>query len=208
MRGYKQWELADKTGCSPSYISMIEKPPSRRGAIPSEDILKAIAAALSDTDEERLDIERKLLVARAKEKVVPESVRLAGDLRKRGAIGEAMPPDFVAKLLSDFSGVRSKAMFYKTLTIERDLFEKTLKGEAGLSRQQVIEIASTLGQDIGEYLLLANYLPDEVKKLASKHGAARLFRTLGDISPEDIDNVIDILDSVVRYRKKGHGQQD
>ena len=203
--GLTRKEFAKKLGYTDAHIGLMEKPFSKTGKLPSEELLRKIASKFSHSEEERIAIERNLLLERARLIVAPEVSEyfLRNSEREAAYVArEGMPLVFVERLKKDIEAVKDTEVFYSQLSIPEEAVEETLQGKYIFPRKLVIELAIALGQSIEEYLVLADYMPEEVKSLVKHEGASRLFRTLGKLSSEELDEVTDVVARVLKLYKK------
>lgn len=111
-----------------------------------------------------------------------------------------MPDNFIKRVNEDIQ--KQGEGFWDRISIKKELLQSVLKGSDRLSRRDVIEIARELDQPVSEYLILSEYLPEEFEVI--KHSSAfEMFRTLNKLSPEEIEQVIDILKGVLNLYVQG-----
>jgi transcriptional regulator with XRE-family HTH domain len=218
--GLKPAELAKLLNYSRMHISLIERSPVDGGVLPSEPLLRQIARVVSKSAKEREYNERVLLLERAKLTVAPEIAEhlaskdfknavMFSELKNEGfekvfASLEGMPAPFIQRLRKDVSNADDKRDFIlQAVDIDRKYLQDVLNGEAMLSRKTVIALAIALKQSIEEYLLLADYLPDDLKELFQHNNMLNMFRTLKEISPDDIDQLMKvIMDMLSLYKAR------
>lgn len=201
-----QKEFADAIGYTPEYISNIERSPDITRRIATEKMIKKIAEIYTKTDEERISLERKLLLERAQATVSPEvAMHFLMDEKKLSTYQseDGMPLSFIKRLKKDLLNVENENTFFNSLqTVSKDVVEESLNGMRLLPRKAVVEIARLLGQSIEEYLILADYMPSELKSLIMHKGMNNMFRTMSELDSEELDAMIDVFSSVLRMRKK------
>lgn len=105
-----------------------------------------------------------------------------------------MPEDFIKRVNDDIQ--KKGEGFWEKTSISKELLESLLKGSGMISRKDVIMIARELEQPISEYLVLSEYLPEEFEVIKQSN-AFEIFRTLNNLSPEEIDKVINALKGVL-----------
>lgn len=201
-----QKAFAKRIGRSPMYVSIIERSPDSGGTLPSEKALREIASAFAQTEDDRRSLEKKLLLARAQAKAPSE---IAGAFKRDHEVspsGEKMPVAFISRLGKDVASMQeeSREKFYKSLTIDRAIVEEAVKGVFVLSRASVVELAQKLNQSVEEYLLLSGYMPEELKLIAEKKEVMTLFRSLGDLTPAELDQLLQVITGVLNLHSKTH----
>lgn len=204
-----QRELADRLGVTAMHISQIEMPFSKVKKLPSEDLLRRIAQIFSRTEEERIKIQEILLLERAKLIAAPEVQKYVGKNIKDNPYtikqvfpGDGMPSDFLVRLSADLKKIELNPEFYEKTGITENLLKSVLRGENLLSRKQVIALALVLNQPVDEYLELAEYMPELIKEMVEHSGIIGMFRTLKELTPQDIDKVINAVNSILEIHKK------
>jgi transcriptional regulator with XRE-family HTH domain len=202
--GLTQREFARRLGISPMHVSVIETPFDISHRLPSDELLKKIARVFSESEDERIEIEKRLLLERAKLLAAPEIRDMLGPETTYSVNVpiEGMPDEFIERLKKDMSKKNFTYDFYKDANITPELLEAVLSGKAPLSRKQVISIAIALGEPVEEYLEAAGYIPDIIKEFIDKNSVLGLFRRLKDIPAEDIDEVIDVIVKILDLHKK------
>lgn len=202
--------FADRIKRSSMYVSVIERSPAAGGGVPSERILRDIANSFATTEEEQRSLEKKLLLARARA-IAPSEI--AGMFEKNdkevSPSGEEMPSAFISRLRKDVASLQEqpREMFYKSLTIDRAIVDEAIKGVFVLSRASVIECAQKLNQSVEEYLLLSGYLPEEFKLIAQNKEVMTLFRSLGNLTPTELDQLLKVVSGVLSFHHKTHPLQ-
>lgn len=208
--GMKQREFAEALGCSPMHVSKMERPFEESRGTASEELLRRMAKRFTDSEEDRLLLERQLLLERAK-LVVPKEVA-EHFLTKRQRMDEytskeGMPLPFITRLKSDIEekGGEVDRLFKTLVTTDKTAVEETVQGRHVLSRKSVIELAHKLDQPIEEYLSMSDYMPEEIKSLLKHTGMTAMFRYLSELDAEDVEEMVGIISHILRlYGKKKH----
>lgn len=203
--GLKQKELAAKIGCSPVRISQIEMPPEQGGHLPSVDLIKKLVSVLVQEEEERKKLELKLLFEKTKleapKKVVehffPDEQKETFILSESG-----MPDAFIKRVKDDMDKTMLKESVKEKTGLDDKKLDAFLQGRYTLPRQTVIALAMAMGQPVEEYLLLANYIPENLKKLIKNHALSNVFRSLSEMSAEDISDMINVISTTIEIIKK------
>ncbi len=208
-------EFAGSLGLSPMYVTLLERTPSKRKFIPSVKVIRKIAELFTFGEEERIVTERKLLLELAKLKAPDEiaSYFENTDKEERLYYGESMPLVFIEKLRKDAkcledSDKKAINKMLKKSGITQNEFEALKQCKYTVNRQKVIALAIALKQPVEEYLLLADYLPDNIKNLSKNKKWATMLGSFADLSPETIDQMIDIIQNIISMYKKGGGYCD
>lgn len=202
-KGLSVRQLAARTRLSVIYLYTIESPD--KPAVPSIEAIRRISEALGSTDEEKAEIFKKLVTARTRAKIPEE----AGELRdvldeeklEEFVSADSMPLSFIERLRADMAG-RGIEELSDRAGINPALLEAVLQYRGILSRRDVIALAGALGQPVQEYLLLANYIPDDVKRLLEKNRVTALLRSLEDLSDEDMADLLDGIIQVIEAYKR------
>ncbi len=201
-----QKEFADAIGYTPEYISNVERPPDITRRIATEKMIKKIAEVYTATEEERISLERKLLLERAQATVSPEvAMHFLMDEKKLSGYQseDGMPLVFIERLKKDLGNVKDIDAFFKSLkTTSKDIIEESIRGMRLLPRKTVVELTKALDQSIEEYLTLADYMPREFQSLIMHKGMNDMFRTMSELDSGELDAMIDVFSSVLRMRKK------
>jgi hypothetical protein len=101
-------------------------------------------------------------------------------------------------------------MLEKSVKEKTGLDDKTmdafLNGRHVLSRESVIAMAIAMNQSPEDYLLLADYIPENLKYLVKNHALSNIFRSLADMPHEDMSDIINVINTTIdiikRRRKK------
>lgn len=204
--GLNQRHFSQRIGCTPEYISSIERAPEETHRRASEKIIRKIAEQFSASPQEHEELERELLFARTREsapKVIVDE--FMSDPKKisrfRSEIG--MPPPFLKRLRNDI-GATSPENFSPLLhTTTKEEIDEALNGVHVLPRKAVVELAEALRQPPEEYLLLAEYIPKEFKSLILHKGMQDVFRTMSEhLTPEEKDQIIEVFSSILKMHVK------
>jgi len=196
-------EFSRKIKVTEVYARQIEKIPEKNEQImiPSIEVIKRIAEIAGKTESEKRQIEKKLLLERTK-LLIPDEIR-EDLLVEKGklVIGSSMSMPFIARLKEDLrKNKENLESIYKQTNLTKEDLKSVLESKAILSREKVISLALALGQPVDQYLILADYMPDELKKyLSNQHLLA--FRKLSKLSPEDINQMVDVLENTLRFLK-------
>ena len=81
---------------------------------------------------------------------------------------EGMPDAFIEKIKVDIKNVKTK--------IDKKKIEAVLDSSVKLSKEDVIELAESLKQPVSDYLLFAEYIPDEFIELMRYKDTERLLK--------------------------------
>lgn len=202
--GLNQREFARKIKVTFAYVGQMERTPKKgeKPILPSPEIIKRIANVAGKTEEEKKSIYRKLLLERAKA-TLPDEIKDIFDENKEKQIigGGGMPLPFISRLKEDLKKNRDNLEFiYKQTGLTREDLKSVLESRGILTREKVISLALALKQPVDQYLILADYMPDELKEyLSNQHLLA--FRKLSKLSPEDINQMVDVLENTLRFLK-------
>lgn len=196
--GLTQKEFAQRIKRSAMAVSLMERSPGNGGSIPSERVLREIAAEFSATIDEKREMEQILLLARARA-IAPSEIAGLFDnkIKQFLSSGERMPEAFITRLSEDINALPDKALFYKKLSFDKALVERALNGEVVLSRSSVIELAQKLNQSVEGYLLLSDYLPAELGLLAQNKQVLTLFRSMGNLEHNELDQLLQVVSGVL-----------
>jgi len=204
--GQTQKEFADAIGYTPEHISNIERAPQITRRIATEKMIKRIAELYTKTEEERISLERRLLLERAQATVSPGvAMHFLMDEKKLASYQseDGMPLVFIERLKKDLGIIGNKDAFYKSLqVVSKETIDESLKGMRLLPRKAVVKLAQALGQSIEEYLILADYVPKEFRSLIMHKGMNDMFRTMSELDAEELDAMIDVFSSVLKMRRK------
>ncbi|MEM4134552.1 MAG: helix-turn-helix transcriptional regulator [Candidatus Micrarchaeia archaeon] len=202
-KGIKARELAKKAGVTDVYIYAIENPNDMR--LPSDNMIRRIAHALAENEVEEAQISKQLLSAKALSKIAEEA-RNSIEKEKIEKIipTESMPIEFVEKLKKDLENKNIDEISQNS-GINKEIINNILQYRGIISRKDVVALAMALNQSVYDYLLAANYVPDNVKNLLKYDKISSLLRSLEDLSSEDINSLVDGIISIIEaYKRKTH----
>jgi transcriptional regulator with XRE-family HTH domain len=206
--GLRQKDVAAKIGCSAMRISQIEKPPEHGGYLPSPSLIRKIAAFFASSEEDRKKLELKLLYERTKlespkevvEHFFPNKAKESFILSTTG-----MPDVFIRRVKEDINKTMNKESVKDKTGLSDKVIDMFLNGKHILPRETVITMAMVMNQPLDEYLLLADYIPENLKGLVKNHALNNIFRSLTDMPPEDISDIINVINTtieIIQKRKK------
>lgn len=207
-KGWMLQELCDKVGMNYVHISYIEK----GIRVPSEEAVKKIAEVLArdKKDEEELRTQLLFLLAQIK---APKEIRNKLKLKQQEDtyFPVSMPVEFINQLRQDLK--TADMLLLEKHGISQDMIRQVFVGQAALSRADVIKIAKILNKDVTDYLVKAQYIPDELRELLdNKALLMQLFRSLKQLPPESMDKTIKaieaILNAVLASNTKGSSGRD
>ncbi|MBZ0158330.1 MAG: helix-turn-helix transcriptional regulator [Alphaproteobacteria bacterium] len=204
--GLNQRQFAQRIGCTPEYISSIERAPEETHRRASERIIRKIAEQFSPSPHDRERLERELLFARTRESVPKVIVEeFMSDPKRislfRSEIG--MPSPFLKRLRENIEETSNNSFHTMLKATTKEEIEEALNGLLVLPRKSVVELAEALGQPPEEYLLLAEYIPKEFKSLIMHKGMQDMFRTMSEhLTPEEKDQMIDVFSSILEMHVK------
>ena len=184
-----QEEFAKSLGVEQGYISQIENNQRK----PSIEVLQKLYEVYNISADYIL--QDKLQNPYPAVSVVAERVAKY----EVGIITEGnMPIAFIERLKEDIENISSKEAFYASLETPRETIEKALEGKTILSRRSVIELAMALKQPVHEYLALADYIPDEIRKVVKRESVIKMFKKLAKLNPDEIDEVMDAISKLLK----------
>ncbi len=203
--GLKQKDVAAKIGCSAMRISQIEKPQEHSGNLPSPNLIRKIAAFFADSEDDRKKLELKLLYERAKlespaevvEHFFPNKTKEIFILANTG-----MPVVFISRVQDDMDKTMLKESVKEKTGLDDKAMNAFLNGRHVLPRETVIAVAIAMNQPIEEYLLLADYIPENLKDLVKNQAMSNIFRNLTDMSPDDMSDMINVINATIDIIKK------
>lgn len=173
----KQKEFAKALGFTQAYLTEIE----RGKREPSRDFLKKLNSVFGLSSDFVLFGEEKK----------------TENLEKFASEG-LMPLKFIQRLKKDIEALPNPEDFFSSINIPKQIIETALEGKLILNRTSVIEIAQKINQPIYEYLLLANYLPDEIIKFTDHPGIIEIFKQIGMLHPKEMEEVLQTITSVLK----------
>ncbi|MDI1472087.1 helix-turn-helix transcriptional regulator [Thermodesulfovibrio sp. 1176] len=200
-KGIKKRELAQKAGITDMYMYVIESPDRKQ--LPSDDIIRRLAHALADNEVEEAQILKQLLSAKALARI-PEEAKDSIEIEKieKTIPPESMPVEFIERLKKDLKDKDIDEIADKS-GINREILNDVIQYKKILSRKDVISLATVLNQPVYDYLIIANFIPDSVKKLIKHNKISALLRSLEELSNNDLDALIDgIINIIEAYKRK------
>ncbi len=129
------------------------------------------------------------------EPLFPTAIEEPAAPRKKG-----MPPAFVLQLRADLSHMKLDDEFYRKADIDKATLQAVLNFEYIMPRENVIALALALNKSIDEYLLRADYMPQNLKENGVRL-ASILFRKTGELNAKEWDQVLSVIDDVLKKRK-------
>lgn len=168
-RKMTQTDVAKNIGCSIMTVSFSERPYSETKQLPSESYIKKFVKYFGASAEDRVSLERKLLVERALytlPPVVADEFRRSLDERAVARSG-TMPAEFRARVKKDWTAANKPDV----RGFSRDDITSVIDGQRLLSRNEVIALAKGLNASSDRYLTTAQYISDAVLVLFEKFGA-------------------------------------
>jgi len=115
-----------------------------------------------------------------------------------------IPDDFKIRLEND---IKKNIKDFERVKFKNKV-KLFLDGYVNLTRKEVIHLAQALKQPVDEYLDLSGYIPESVLEISGGNRKLNiLFRKMNELSPEDLDNVLKTLETVVdayvaKYKKE------
>ncbi len=209
-------EFGKKLDISYAYAAQLVKGKTgEKDIIPSEEILIKIAKTFSKSEEERVRLQKALLLERMKLVASPE---VKGFFEDKGRVssflsGEGMPEAFINRLKKDLekqSQKKSVTMesllkkIYDATGITQEEMNAIFEKGYIISRTQVILLARALGQPAEDYLILAEYMPEHIKKIVQSNKQNVLFRSFEQLTPKEIDQFLDAMQKMIDiYLERG-----
>ena len=139
--------LSEHTGVNQVHLNLIES--GKR--LPSGELLDKMSE-LFNVNEKLKESLYLLLVKEKLKNNIPDKI-----IKKLTLGKEGMPDAFIEKIKVDIKNVKTK--------IDKKKIEAVLDSSVKLSKEEVIELAESLKQPVSDYLLLAEYIPDEFIEL-------------------------------------------
>jgi len=205
-------DFAKKLGVSQSYITILEKYPQTGGkiAVPSTELIERIVSLIPVSEKEREVIKRKLFIERAKH-INPELKDFFTEKEKYYTMEAGMSLVFIERLKNDLKNFPLLDDIYNKTKMSKEEMDLILEGKMSINRQSVISLALALQQPVEDYILLADYMPENIKNLMSfyKNENKRIafFRKLTSLSEKDIDKMIDVFENIINMVLK-EGEKD
>lgn len=203
--GITRKEFAKRLNITEIYATSLERAVSPRGGrifIPSAKLIKKIARIGGKTPEEREKLEKKLLLEKGK-LTAPTAIRGFYQEKKETYLMEGgMPLEFIARLRTDLKNCSEIADACNKGGVSKEQVDLVLEGKYILNRKKVVALAEGLQQPVDEYLLLADYMPEEVKNVVASNKNFAFFRQLSKLPAEDINKMLDVFRDVFKILKK------
>jgi transcriptional regulator with XRE-family HTH domain len=208
--GLSARQFGDLIGCSRLHVNRIEKPYRESRCTAGIDLLKRMAEVLTSTEEERLKLERQLLIRFAEIRAPAE----IADIYRRNVnvelehgfiqTGGGMPQLFLERLQRDTDSDGEKAKSLSAL-IPPTILKEILRGRGLLSSVQVSAIARHMEQPIEEYVRLGGYMTDSVKRVVESKAMDPIIENITLLTPQDLVNIkvvlTGLLDSIISAKK-------
>jgi transcriptional regulator with XRE-family HTH domain len=150
--------LSEHTGVNQVHLNLIES--GKR--LPSGELLDKMSE-LFNVNEKLKESLYLLLVKEKLKNNIPDKI-----IKKLILGKEGMPNAFIEKIKVDIKNVKTK--------IDKKKIEAVLDSSVKLSKEDVIELAESLKQPVSDYLLLAEYIPDEFIELMRYKDTERLLK--------------------------------
>lgn len=208
--GYKMGEFSGLIGCSFVHGSRIEKPFHRTHIAPSIRLLKKVAKVCAKNSKERKILEEKLLFKRARLFFAKDVVEDTLDQLTTSTVSsiyglqfssESMPKGFIERLRQDTENISEDSTGAKT-SLPREILNAVLQGKLSLSAQKVTDLAKKLKQPEEDYMLLAGYLPDGLRRLTSDKDFMELIRISAKLSPGEFEKLGTTLRNILSLIKQ------
>ncbi len=182
------------------YYTRLEKPFEEGKALPSEDLIRRFVEHTVPDPEERKQVLKEMLEARIKLVLPPELYMKHTSAPSE--LKDSMPESFLHRLRLDIESIGLSA-FCKRTEVPESFVEEVLEGKRALSREMVIKFAKALDRPVVEYLMLADYVTDDLKSLLGPRGNVEvLTRMLERVSPEKIAEFVETLETLISLYKK------
>ncbi len=150
--------LSEHTGVNQVHLNLIES--GKR--LPSGELLEKMSELFNVNEK----LKENLYLLLVKEKLknnIPDKI-----IKKLTLGKEGMPDAFIEKIKADIKNVKAK--------IDKKKIDSVLAEAAKLSKEDVIELAESLKQPVSDYLLLAEYIPDEFIELMRYKDTEKLLK--------------------------------
>ncbi len=150
--------LSEHTGVNQVHLNLIES--GKR--LPSGELLEKMSELFNVNEK----LKENLYLLLVKEKLknnIPDKV-----IKKLILGKEGMPDNFIERIKTDIKNTKAK--------IDKKKIDAVLDYRIKLSKEEVIELAESLKQPAADYLLLAEYIPDEFIELMRYKDAERLIK--------------------------------
>ena len=150
--------LSEHTGVNQVHLNLIES--GKR--LPSGELLEKMSE-LFNVNEKLKESLYLLLVKEKLKNNIPDKI-----IKKLTLGKEGMPDNFIERLKGDIKNTKTK--------IDKKKIDAVLDYLIKLSKEEVIELAESLKQPVADYLLLAEYIPDEFIELMRYKDTERLIK--------------------------------
>ncbi|NPV51719.1 MAG: helix-turn-helix transcriptional regulator [Candidatus Methanofastidiosum sp.] len=197
-RGLLLQELGKKVDVNYTHISYIEK----GLRTPSEELLAKLAHVFAENEQEEKELRERFFFYLAQIKAPKEirsKLRLKGGRetkQEQDAVKSSMPRAFL-DLLRKHVAVKPPE-FFDEAGIPYKRIRKVLDGEGWLERAEVIKLATLLGGNVNEYLLKAEYIPEEFEAILGRKSVIELMRSLKKLPPEQLDKMISAIETILQ----------
>ena len=105
-----------------------------------------------------------------------------------------IPEQFAERLKKDLKAADEQTINkIKFLDKIRYFFDK----KTLLTRKEVISLAQILKQPLDEYLTLTGYITNSLQEITKNQKLNVLFRKISELDENDLDNIIDVINTVV-----------
>jgi len=201
-RGFLLQDLGKKVNVNYTHISYIEK--GMRA--PSDELLAKLAHELAENEQEEKELKERFFFYLAQIKAPKEirnRLKLKGEkeLKKEEEIARGpMPKAFFDVLRKDV--VTRQPEIFDNAGIPYKLIRKVLDGEVWLSREEVIKLANLMKRDVNEYLIKAEYIPEEFENVLGRKSVVELMRSLKKLPPESMDKMITAIETILKAAVK------
>jgi transcriptional regulator with XRE-family HTH domain len=201
-RGLLLQDLGKKVDVNYTHISYIEK--GMRA--PSDELLAKLAHELAENEQEEKELRERFFFYLAQIKAPKEirnKLKLKGERevkKEEEIVRGPMPKAFLDVLRKDVA-VRSPE-FFDNAGIPYGFIRKVLEGEAWLSREEVIKLANLMGRNVNEYLVKAEYIPQEFENMLGRKSVVELMRSLKKLPPESMDKMISAIETILKTLSK------
>lgn len=197
-RGLLLQDLGKRVDVNYTHISYIEK----GMRTPSDELLAKLAHELAENEQEEKELRERFFFYLAQIKAPKEirnKLKLKGEKeikKEEEFIREPMPKAFLDVLRKD--AAIKQPEFFDNAGIPYKLIRKVLDGEAWLSREEVIKLANLMNRDVNEYLIKAEYIPEEFENMLGRKSVAELMRALKKLPPESMDKMITAIETILK----------
>lgn len=202
-KGHNLTEFAEIIDCTAVHASRIEKPYHTSRCAASPRLLGRIAAACAEDEESREILKKKLMMKRARMLYSKEVVEdaFSDPASYPQLYSDSMPKEFIQRLQKDTEDI-AEANVVAKLAMTREALSAVLAGRMLLSKHKVLDLAKKLSQSGEEYLLLAGYNTDGIRRLFLDKHFLELMKRAKKLSPEEIEQLGVALGSILSLIKK------